>query len=129
VSPFELLRAEVAERRVQPIWNAVDLDVLEHARTRLLTCSKAFPVDRLDLEAVVPALRRRVIAVAPAAHAGDESLFVGQVAMLVRTTREFQTECSSTLDAVAFESAQQRSQSGRLRMCNSNTRLWNIACR
>ena len=42
-------------------------------------------MDRFDLQAVAPALHRRVvIAVAPDAHAGDGPVFVQRLAVLLR---------------------------------------------
>lgn len=52
---------------------------------RLFAHGEAFPVDRFDLQAVAPALHRRVvIAVAPDAHAGDGPVFVQRLAVLLR---------------------------------------------
>ena len=60
----------------------VDLDVLQDLRLGLLARGKALAVDRLDLEPVVPALHRGIIAAAaPGAHAGGETVHVEQGAM------------------------------------------------
>ena len=60
-------------------------DVFENLFLRLLTCRKAFSMDGLDLQAVVPALHGRiVIAVAFLAHAGNEAIGLQKTPIVMR---------------------------------------------
>ena len=71
---LELFRAEVAQGRMDPCSIVVNLDVLKHMRLGCFARVEALAVDRFDLEAVVPTLHRGVVvAVALAAHAGDQA--------------------------------------------------------
>ncbi len=51
MGPLEPVWAEIAPRRVKPASIVVGLDVLEHARSRLLAYRRSLAVNRLDREA------------------------------------------------------------------------------
>lgn len=71
---------------MEPLSIVVNLDVVEHLRLGLRARGEAFAVHGFDFQAVVPAFHRGVVvAIALGAHAGHESVFVEQRAVVVRT--------------------------------------------
>ncbi len=85
MGPLELVRAEVAQGRVESVAIVVGLDVVKHVGLGLRTGVETLTVNGLNLEAVVPALHGRVVvAVALGAHAGDQAVRVEQGAVFAR---------------------------------------------
>src|SRR5262245_4776801 len=101
---LEVLGRLIAESRVKATAVVEGLDVVEHAGTGLVARGVALVIDELGLQRVEEALLRRVVvAVAGAAHAGDEAVGVEHGAELgggvlhaaVRVMD--QTDCRCTL--------------------------------
>ena len=82
---LEGLWREVPKTGVQTLAIVVNLDVFENLFLRLLACRKAFSMDGLDLQAVVPALHGGVVVrVAFLTHAGDEAMGLQEAPIVMR---------------------------------------------
>ena len=82
---LEGLWREVPKTGVQTLAIVVNLDVFENLFLRLLACRKAFSMDGLDLQAVVPTLHGRiVVTVAFLTHAGDEAMGLQETPIVMR---------------------------------------------